>query len=155
MFFLFQLLESIKFIKRIQTNKNYFLFFLIEYILLLIKTDNFSLGLLLKYLGFFLLIPKYFLFSFKGFLFENFGYLVNLTNIVGLALTNILGISYILNIAWSDILLFIFFITNIRGYVSFTGFSYRVTKKTEQQSLYSGSIIGKKEAFGLQAKFLM
>jgi hypothetical protein len=28
-------------------------------------------------------------------------------------------------------------------------------RETEQQSLYSGSMIGKKEVFGLQAKFLM
>jgi hypothetical protein len=99
--------------------------------LLFIETDNFSLGLLLRYLGLFLLIPKYFSFSFKGFLFENFRYSVDLTNIISLALTNILGISYVLSIARSDILLFILFITSIRGYVSFISFSYRVTKRNK------------------------
>jgi hypothetical protein len=69
------------------------------------------------------------LFSFKGFLFENFGYSVDLANIAGLALTNTLGILYMLSIARSDILLLILFIASTRGYVSFTGFSYRVTKK--------------------------
>jgi hypothetical protein len=69
------------------------------------------------------------LFSFKGFLFENFGYLVDLVNITSLALTNILGILYILSIARSDILLLILFIASIRGYVSFTSFGYYVTKK--------------------------
>jgi hypothetical protein len=105
------------------------LFFFIERILLFIKTDDFSLGFLLRYLGFFLFIPKYFLFSFKGFLFENFRYSVDLTNIINLALTNILGILYVLNIARSDILLFIFFIISIKGYISFTGFGYCVTKR--------------------------
>jgi hypothetical protein len=128
MFFLFQLLESIKFIKRVQTSRNYSLFFLIERILFLMETDDFSLGLLLKYLGPFLLILKYFLFSFKGFLLENFGYSVDLTNIAGLALTNILSILCMLNIAQNDILLLILFITSIRGYVSFISISYRVIK---------------------------
>jgi hypothetical protein len=68
------------------------------------------------------------LFLLEGFLFENFRYSVDLTNIAGLALTNILGISRILNIARNNILLFIFFTTSTRGYISFTGFSYRVTK---------------------------
>jgi hypothetical protein len=128
MFFLFQLLESIKLIKRIQTSRNYFLLFLVEYILLFIETNDFSLGFLLKRLGLFLLIPKHLSFSFKGFLLENFGYLVDLANIVGLVLTNILGILYVLNIARSDILLLILFIASTRGYVSFTSFGYHVTK---------------------------
>jgi hypothetical protein len=105
------------------------LFFLIERILFLIETDNFSLSFLLRHLGFFLLIPKYFSFSFKGFLLENFGYLVDLTNIISLVLTNIFSILYILNIARSDILSLILFIASTRGYVSFTSFSYRVTKR--------------------------
>jgi hypothetical protein len=84
---------------------------------------------LLRYLGFFFLIPKYFLFSFKGFLFENFRYSVDLINIAGLALTNILSILYILNIARSDILLFIIFTASTRGYISFISFGYRVTKR--------------------------
>jgi hypothetical protein len=71
------------------------------------------------------------LFSFKGFLFENFGYSVDLANIAGLALTNILGIPYILSVARSDILSFILFTTNTRDYVSFTGFSYYVTKRNK------------------------
>jgi hypothetical protein len=71
------------------------------------------------------------LFSFKGFLFENFGYLVDLVNITSLALTNILGILYILSIARSDILLLILFIASIRGYVSFTSFGYYVTKRNK------------------------
>jgi hypothetical protein len=95
------------------------------------ETDNFSLGLLLKYLGPFLLIPKYLSFSFKGFLLENFGYSVDLTNITGLALMNILGIPYIFSIARSDALLLILFIASIRGYVSFTGFGYRITKRNK------------------------
>jgi hypothetical protein len=68
------------------------------------------------------------LFFFEGFLLENFGYSVNLADIIGLALTNILGISNMLNIARSNILLLILFIINIRGYVFFTSFGYRVTK---------------------------
>jgi hypothetical protein len=107
------------------------LFFLVKYILFFIKTDNFSLGLLLKRLGLFLFIPKYFSFSFKGFLLENFRYSVDLTNIAGLALTNTLGILYMFSIARSNILLLIFFTTSIRGYVSFTSFSYRVTKRNK------------------------
>jgi hypothetical protein len=71
------------------------------------------------------------LFSFKGFLLENFRYSVDLANIVGFVLTNILGILYILNIARSDILLFIFFIINIKGYISFISFSYYITKRNK------------------------
>jgi hypothetical protein len=96
--------------------------------LLFIKTDNFSLGFLLRYLGFFLLIPKYFSFSFKGFLLENFKYSVDLANVVGLALTNILGILYVFNITRNNILSLILFTASTRNYISFTGFSYRVTK---------------------------
>jgi hypothetical protein len=105
------------------------LLFLIKRILLLTETNNFSLGLLLKYLGFFLLILKHFSFSFKGFLLENFRYSIDLINIAGLALTNILGILYIFNIARNDILLLILFTASIRGYVSFISFGYRVTKR--------------------------
>jgi hypothetical protein len=86
---------------------------------------------LLKYLGFFFLIPKYFLFSFKRFLLENFRYSVDLINIISLVLTNILGILYMFSIARSDILLFILFITSIKGYVFFTSFGYRITKKNK------------------------
>jgi hypothetical protein len=107
------------------------LFFLIEYILFLAETNNFSLGFLLKYLGFFFFIPAYFLFYFKGFLFENFRYLINLANIISLVLTNILSISNIFYIARSDILLFVFFIINTRNYISFSSFSYRVTKRNK------------------------
>jgi hypothetical protein len=107
------------------------LFFLVKYILFFIETDNFSLGFLLKYLGFFFLILKYFSFSFKGFLLENFRYSVDLTNITSLVLTNILGVLYILNIARSNILLLILFIASTRGYISFTGFGYRVNKKNK------------------------
>jgi hypothetical protein len=107
------------------------LFFLVKRILFFIKINNFSLGFLLKYLGFFLFILKYFLFSFKRFLFENFEYSVDLANIIGLALINILGILYIFSIARSDILLLILFIASTKGYVSFTSFSYRVTKKNK------------------------
>jgi hypothetical protein len=71
---------------------------------------------------------KLLLFFFKRFLLENFRYSVDLADIAGLILINILSISSILNIAWSDILLLIFFITSTRGYISFTSFSYRVTK---------------------------
>jgi hypothetical protein len=110
---------------------------------------------LLKYLGPFLFIPKYFSFSFKRFLLENFRYSVDLANIASLALTNTLGILYILSITRSDILSLILFTASIRGYVSFISFDYRVTKKTKQRSLRSGSIIGKKEVFGFQAKFLI
>jgi hypothetical protein len=68
------------------------------------------------------------LFFFKGFLLEDFRYSVNLIDIASLALTNILDISSILNITQNNILLFILFIINTRGYVFFTSFSYRVTK---------------------------
>jgi hypothetical protein len=71
---------------------------------------------------------KFLLFLFKRFLLENFGYSVNLANIIDLVLTNILGVSSILNITRSNILLLIFFITNTRGYVSFISFSYYITK---------------------------
>jgi hypothetical protein len=106
---LFQLLENIKLVEGIQTNSDYSLFFFIKYILFLIETNNLSLSFLLKYLGFFLLILKYFLFCFKGFLFENFRYSINLTNIISLILTNILGISSIFYITRGDILLFFFY----------------------------------------------
>jgi hypothetical protein len=65
---------------------------------------------------------------FKRFLLENFRYSVDLADIIGFALTNILGVLDILNIARSNILLLILFIISIRGYVSFTSFSYYVTK---------------------------
>jgi hypothetical protein len=71
---------------------------------------------------------KLLLFFFKGFLFENFRYSVNLANVISLALTNILGVSYILDITRSDILLFILFIANTKSYVSFTSFCYYITK---------------------------
>jgi hypothetical protein len=105
------------------------LFFLVERILLLAETDDFSLGFLLKYLGLFFLILKYFLFCFKGFLFENFGYSIDLTDIINLALTNILGISNMLRIAQNNILSLVLFIASIRGYISFTSFGYYVTKR--------------------------
>jgi hypothetical protein len=129
MFLLFQLLESIKFIKKVQTNKNYFLFFLIKRILFFTETNNFSLSFLLRYLGLFLLIPKYFSFCFKGFLFENFRYSINLTNIISLALTNILGAPSILYIARGNILSFALFTANTRNYVSFSSFSYCIAKR--------------------------
>jgi hypothetical protein len=107
------------------------LFFFVKYILFLIETDDFSLDLLLRYLGLFFFIPKYLSFSFKGFLLENFRYLIDLANIISLALTNILGILYIFNIARSDILLFILFIASIRGYVSFISFGYHIIKRNK------------------------
>jgi hypothetical protein len=82
----------------------------------------------LKYLGFFFLIPKYFLFYFKGFLFENLRYTVNLTNIIGFILVNILSILGIFNSTRNNILLIILFITNTRSYVSFACFCYYITK---------------------------
>jgi hypothetical protein len=95
------------------------LFFLIKYILLLVETNNFSLSFLLKYLGFFFFIPKYFSFCFKGFLFENFRYSINLADIISLALINILGITNILNITRDNILLLVLFVTSIKNYVFF------------------------------------
>jgi hypothetical protein len=71
---------------------------------------------------------KLLLFPLEGFLFENFRYSVDLANIAGFVLTNILGILYILNIARSNILLLILFIASTGGYVSFTSFGYRITK---------------------------
>jgi hypothetical protein len=71
------------------------------------------------------------LFFFEGFLFENFRYSVDLTNIIGFVLTNILGVPNIFNIARSNILLLILFIASIRGYVSFTSFGYYVTKRNK------------------------
>jgi hypothetical protein len=71
------------------------------------------------------------LFSFKGFLLEDFGYPVDLANIAGLVLTNILGILYMLNVTRSDILLLILFIASTRDYVFFTSFSYCITKENK------------------------
>jgi uncharacterized membrane protein YhaH (DUF805 family) len=72
---------------------------------------------------------KFLLFFLEGFLFEKFRYPVDLANIAGLALTNTLGVPRILDIAWSNILLLIFFITSIKGYVSFISFGYYVIKR--------------------------
>jgi hypothetical protein len=69
------------------------------------------------------------LFFFEGFLFENFRYSINLADIVGLALTNILGVSSVFNIIRNDILLLILFITSIKDYVFFISFGYRVIKR--------------------------
>jgi hypothetical protein len=52
-------------------------------------------------------------------------------NIISLALTNILGVLYILDITRSNILLLILFIASIKGYVSFASFSYRITKRNK------------------------
>jgi hypothetical protein len=142
MFFLFQLLESIEFVKGVQTNSNYFLLFFVKHIPLFTETGNFSPGLLLGrlgpscccpglllgHLGPFFFLLEYLSLLLEGFLFENFRYSVNLANIIGLALTNILGILYIFSITRSDILLLILFIASTRGYISFTSFGYRVTK---------------------------
>jgi hypothetical protein len=84
------------------------------------------------------------LFSFKGFLLKNFRYSVNLTNIAGLALTNILGILYVLNITRSDSISLILFIASIRGYVFFISFSYRVTKGNKTTIVAFGWYNGKK-----------
>jgi hypothetical protein len=145
MFFLFQLLESIEFVKGVQTSSNYSLLLFVKRIPLFIETGNFSpglllgrlglscrcLGLLLGRLGPFFFLPEYFSFLLEGFLFENFGYSIDLANIAGLALTNTLGILYVLSIARSDILLLILFIASTRGYVSFISFGYRVTKRNK------------------------
>jgi hypothetical protein len=64
--------------------------------------------------------------------------LVNLADIISLALTNILGISSILNIARSDILLLILFIISTRGYISFISFGYRVTKRNKTTIIMFG-----------------
>jgi hypothetical protein len=142
MFFLFQLLESIKLVKGVQTSSNHFLLLFVKRIPLLIETGNFSPGLLLGrlgpscrypslllgYLGPFFFLLEYFSLFLEGFPFENFGYSVDLANIAGLALTNTLGIPYILSVARSDVLSLILFTASTRGYVSFTSFGYRVTK---------------------------
>jgi hypothetical protein len=145
MLFLFQLLESIKLVKKIQTSSNYFLLLFVKRILLLAETGNFSPGLLLEHLGpsyrylglllgclgplFFFL--EYFSLLLEGFLFENFKYSVDLANIAGLALTNILGVPYILDITRSNILLLIFFTASTRGYISFISFGYYITKRNK------------------------
>jgi hypothetical protein len=129
MFFSFQLLESIKFVKKVQTGRDYSLLFLIKRVLLFTETNNFSLGLLLKHLGLLLLIPKHLSFCFKGFLFKNFGYSIYLANVIGFALTNILNISSMFHIARSNILSLVFFITSIRSYISFASFGYCVAKR--------------------------
>jgi hypothetical protein len=85
------------------------------------------------------------LFFLEGFLFENFKYSVNLANIIGLALTNILGILYILDIARSNILSLVLFITSTRGYVSFASFGYRVTKRDRTTIVAFGEYNRKKE----------
>jgi hypothetical protein len=72
---------------------------------------------------------KLLLFFFEGFLFENFRYSVDLANIIGFALTNILSALSIFDIARSNILLLILFITSIKGYISFISFSYYITKR--------------------------
>jgi hypothetical protein len=72
---------------------------------------------------------KFLLFLLEGLLFENLRYSVDLANIIGLALTNILGIPCVLSVARSDILLLILFITSTRSYVFFTSFGYHVTKR--------------------------
>jgi hypothetical protein len=59
------------------------------------------------------------LFCFKGFLFENFRYSIDLINIINLVLINILGISSILYITQGNILLLVLFITNTRSYIFF------------------------------------
>jgi hypothetical protein len=74
---------------------------------------------------------KFLLLFFKGFLLENFGYSVDLVDIAGLALTNILGVSSIFNIMQNDILLFIFFITNTKSYIFFISFGYCITKRNK------------------------
>jgi hypothetical protein len=71
------------------------------------------------------------LFFLERFLFENFRYSVDLTNIIGFALTNILGVLNILNITRNNILLLIFFIASIKGYVFFTSFGYYITKRNK------------------------
>jgi hypothetical protein len=68
------------------------------------------------------------LFFLEGFLFENLRYSVDLANVIGLALTNILGIPHVLDIAQNNILSLILFIASTGGYVSFASFGYRVTK---------------------------
>jgi hypothetical protein len=123
------------------------LFFFIKHILLFIKTDDFSLGFLLRYLSFFFFIPKYFSFSFKGFLLENFGYSVDLANITGFVLTNILGILYIFSVARSNTLLLILFITSIRGYVFFTSFGYYIIKRNKTTIVIFGWYNKKKKNF--------
>jgi hypothetical protein len=50
-------------------------------------------------------------------------------NIIGFVLTNILSAPSIFYIARGNILLFFFFIASARSYVSFSSFSYRITKK--------------------------
>jgi hypothetical protein len=86
--------------------------------LFLIKTNNFSLNFLLRYLGPFFFILEYFLFCFKGFLFENFRYSIDLANIISLVLTNILGISNIFYITQGNILSLVFFIISTRNYIT-------------------------------------
>jgi hypothetical protein len=71
------------------------------------------------------------LFCFKGFLFEDFRYSVDLVNIASLALINTLGILGIFYIARDNVLSLAFFITSIRSYVSFSSFGYRVTKRNK------------------------
>jgi hypothetical protein len=68
------------------------------------------------------------LFCFKGFLFENFRYSIDLANIISLVLTNILGVSSMFYIIQGDILLIVLFITNTRSYIPFSSFSYYVIK---------------------------
>jgi hypothetical protein len=90
---------------------------------------------------------KLLLFFLKRFLFENFRYSVNLINITSLALINILGISRILDIARNNILLLILFIASIKGYVSFTSFNYRVTKRNKTTIIMFGWHNRKKRSF--------
>jgi hypothetical protein len=101
----------------------------VKYILFFAETGDFSPGFLLGYLGFLFFLPEYFSLFLKGFLFKNFRYSVDLANIISLALTNILGAPSILDIARSNTLLFILFITSIRGYISFTNLGYCVIKR--------------------------
>jgi hypothetical protein len=95
------------------------------------------------------------LFLLEGFLFENFRHSVDLANVIGFILTNILGAPNILDIARSNILLLIFFIASIRGYVFLLVLAIMLLREIEQQLLCSGNIIERKESYSFQAIFFI
>jgi hypothetical protein len=64
----------------------------------------------------------------QGLLLGNRRYAVDLANIAGFALTNILSITRVFDIARSDILPPILFVSRTWGHVSFTSLFYRITK---------------------------
>jgi hypothetical protein len=116
MFFLFTSLELVKFIYRIQTNKNYFFLLLNKQTLLFVKTEYFCYS-------FFDLGIELFFLCLDRLLVRYRKYFVFFIIIAGFVLTSILGITSILRIRDSYIIATFaikingFLITNTRNYL--------------------------------------